>query len=225
MIRVDRLIWDNGFSKFDLSAYAVKTNFLKAPYFEDRSLTVTIEDNGDLEVCGIQKIKAKFGTDTFIGNVIKNEVLCLIPWSSEAIEASHYIDYIDTISIFDFIRFESESFKSQIWDLYHSSDILNSYDARLDKECKGVFSIGSEVAFVQAYAVNVGKCVIDKHDRFSASNIVDYIIRGGRNVVWLKDNTCAVLRTKKVTLSDDVHYVSLFRYEPKFVKVMLACSG
>lgn len=225
MIRVDRLIWDNGFSKFDLSAYAVKTNFLKMPYFEDRSLTITIEDNGDLEVCGIQKIKAKFGTDTFIGNVIKNEVLCLIPWSSEAIEASHYIEYIDTISIFDFIRFESNAFKCKILDLYHSSDILNSYDARMDKKCEGVFSIGSEVAFVQAYSVDTGKCVIDKHNRFSASNIVDYIIRGGRNVVWLKNNTCAVLRTKKVTLSDDVHYVSLFRYEPKFVKVVLACSG
>lgn len=225
MIRVDRLTWDNGITKFDLSAYAVKTNFLKTAHFVDESMTLTIEDNGVLEVCGIQKIKDKYDIDTFIGNVLKNEVLCLIPWSSEAVEASHYIDYIDTISIFDFIRFESESFKSQIWDLYHSSDILNSYEARLDKEYKGVFSIGSEIAFDQAYAVNVGKCVIDEPDRFSVSNIVDYIIRGGRNVIWLKDNTCAVLRTKKVSLSNDIHYVSLFRYEPKFVKVMLACSG
>lgn len=231
MIRLDEIVAKNG--KFMYSGCFFEEH--EDVYdFSDMAYKL---DTGDGEIIEYTWIDmANLLRSNKIYGQIRNNALPIwffSPWSREAVYARDYLSFLEYRTINQFRDEYGEEYSSKMHGIMFDDGynrLCDNYRFAIDfRRPEQIDNVSLSLDFVIDSA-KVGKTFVSmlgtkKEYAFSLSNIVDYILRQSSSVLWMNNNLLAVPRCvdKGYDLNDI--YIFVYKYDNKFLKAVLSCSG
>lgn len=147
------------------------------------------------------------------------------PWSQEAVDASHYLDIVDTVLAIPVIK--KFNLFGQFNDLMAENGLLHSDNCYFSPDLpSSALNIGEYSAYrafkslVSIHDVSPLALVFgDEDEAIEYSNIIDYILRNKDKIFWLEDKMFGVVRSTRVGTHE--FYMTLFKFSDKFTKYLL----